>query len=176
MSALLPPIQIGTCAGFGFTLTAAGGVAAALEAVLVGAPHAAHRLERLVEQLVAPLEVDAERAVLAAQVAGRDREREAPTGQRVDGRRRLGHEERVAVGQHDDVRDQPDPLGHRGDEGQRGERVERVVTAGLEPLVRRRRVVGERDAVEPGGLGGAGEAREALPDTNSGLYGWAISG
>ena len=37
------------------------GVAAALEAVLVGGPHAAHRFERLVEQLVAPLEVDAER-------------------------------------------------------------------------------------------------------------------
>ena len=70
--------------------------------------------------------------------------------------------ERVAVRQHDDVGDQPDPLGDRGDVGQRRERVERVVAAGVEPLVRRRRVVGERDAVEPRGLGGAGEPGEAL--------------
>ena len=138
------------------------GVAAALEAVLVGGPHPAHRFQRLVEQLVAPLEVDAERAVLAAQVPGRDREREPASGQHVDRRRRLRHDERVAVRQHDDVRDEPDPLGDRRDVGHRRERVERVVPAGVQPLVRRHRVVGERDAVEPGRFGGAGEAGQPL--------------
>ena len=139
-----------------------GGVAGALEAVPIGAPHAAHRLERLVEELVAPLEVDAERAVLAAQVAGCHRQREPTAREHVDGGGRLRDEERVAVRQHDDVGDQPDALGHRGDVGERGERVERVVAARVEPLVGRRRVVGERDAVEARRLRGPGEAGQVL--------------
>ena len=138
---------------------------------VVGGPHPADDLERLVEQLVALLEVDAQGPVLGPLVPGGGGQDEAALGEHVDRGHRLRHQERVPVREHHDVRDQLQPGGQRGDEGQRGERVESIVTAGLEPLVRRRRVVGEADPVEADRLGGAGEPAERILRHEGGIVG-----
>ena len=103
---------------------------------LVLAPDAADHLDRFIEERVALLEVDAQRLVLAADVAGGDGEREPSVGQRVECRRRLGHQERIAVRQHEDVGDQAQPVRDGGTEREGGERVEGVVAAGVQPFVR----------------------------------------
>jgi hypothetical protein len=53
------------------------------------------------------------------------------------------------------VREQPQPLGRRRDEPQGDERVEALVAAGSQPPRARHRMLGERQRVEPGALGGA---------------------
>ena len=58
--------------------------------------------------------------------------------------------------------DEPQPLGHGRHQAEGHERVERVVAAGLQPAVRRRRVVGEPHPVEPQLLGPGGEADDRL--------------
>ena len=68
------------------------------------------------------VEFDSECGEFALQVPDADREREAAVGQQVQRRAGLRHHERVAVRQHDDVRDQPQGRGvgggvPHGDEG-----------------------------------------------------------
>ena len=53
-------------------------IAGAFERELIGSPRGLHRGNVLIDQLVAPLEVDAERVVLALHVARADAKRHAP--------------------------------------------------------------------------------------------------
>ena len=135
---------------------AAGVEVAALEGHVVAGPDRLQHVERLVEQLVALGVVDAERRELSLQVAGADGQREAAAGQHVERGGCLGDHERVAIRQHDDVRDQPQRGGVGGREAEGDERVEGVVAATVEPALRGRGVVGEPEAVEPRRLRGRG--------------------
>ena len=114
-------------------------------------------VERLVEQGVALVEVHTQREELRLLVAGAETEDEAPTRQPVERRRRLGHEERVAVRRDGEVREQPETLGHRGRIRERDERVEGLMTARVQPSGAGDGMLGEGEAVPAGLLGGAGD-------------------
>jgi len=86
-------------------------------------------LQGLVEELVALVEVDSERVELGLEVPDPHAEHEAPVREPVEGGRRLRDEQRVAVGEHGQVGEQPDPLRDRGRVAERDERVERLVAA-----------------------------------------------
>ena len=124
---------------FGVGRLSLGGERRPLVSEVVLGPDAQDHLDGLVEERVALIEVDAESVVLRPQIAGGDGEREPPAGERVECGPGLGHQERVAVGEHQDVRDQPQTIGHRGAEGQRGEWVESVVSACGQPALTRSR-------------------------------------
>ena len=121
---------------------------------LVVGPDAAHHVDRLVGELVALVEVDAQRRELGLEVAGRDAEDHAPAGEHVEAQHRLRGEERVAVREHEDVRLHAQPCRGRGRERQRDERIERVVAAAREPLDVGRGMVGDEARVEAGVLRG----------------------
>ena len=176
-SRLLPPIQIGGAdPGLRIGGQPLGVDADALEGEVVLGPHPAEDLDGLVEQRVALLELDAQAPVLATQIAGGHGQGEAVLRQHGHGGHHLGDDEGMTVGEHDDVGDQADPLGHRGAEGQRHEGIQRVVAPGLEPPVGRRRMIGESDPVEPRGFRGPGEFGDGLLVMSSGLAGWVIRG
>ena len=140
---------------------AAGREVAALVAHLVAGEDRVDHVERLVEERVALVEVDAERRVLRAQVARRGPEDETPLGEHIDRRDRLRQHEGVAIGQHDDVRHQLDALGDGGAEGERREGIESVVPAAVEPLLGGRGMIGEAEGVEARALRRLGEADHA---------------
>ena len=96
------------------------------------------------------------------EVAHADREREPAPGQQVERRPCLRDDERVAVRQYDDVRNQAKRRRPRRREAHRHERVERVVAAGLEPALRRRRMIGEPEAVETRRFGRCGDPGHAV--------------
>ena len=176
VNALLPPIQIGTCAGFGLAETPDAVKPVPFVREVVARPDPAQHLQRFVEEFVPPVEVDAERAVLAAEIAGRHRQHEPTVGERIEGRRGLRHEERVPVGEHDDVGDQPQSFGDGGDQRERDEWVERVMAAGREPLCD-----GAGWSVNPrpsNPAASAACAKRVMPArlTNSGRNGCASSG
>ncbi len=125
----------------------------ALIGEVVGGPDTPDHLERFLEQCGTFVEVHAQCGELPLEVAHTDTEREPAVGQQIQCRARLGHHERIAVRQHDDVRDQPKRRGPRRGVAHRDERVHRVVSAGLQPSLRRRRMIGEPEAVEPGRFG-----------------------
>ena len=77
---------------------------------------AAHRGDRLVGEVVALLEVDAERGELTREVARAHADDDPAARQRVERRDRLRGEERVAVREDQQVRLQPDPRRRRGRE------------------------------------------------------------
>ena len=76
-------------------------------------PRGAHGRDRLVGEVVALVEVDAERGELAGQVARTHADDHPPARQRVERRDRLRRQERVAVGEDQQVRLQPDPASSR---------------------------------------------------------------
>ena len=134
----------------------------ALEGDVVGGPDGPDHVERLIEQCGALLEVHAERGELALEIADADGKGEPATGQQVQRCARLGHYERVSVRQHHDVRYQPQRGGAGRGVSHRDERVQRVVSAGFEPALSGRRVVGEPEAVDTGSLGGCGHLGDAV--------------
>jgi len=129
----------------------------ALECVVVGGPDSPHHLERLLEECGPLVEINSESEEFAFEVAHADRQREATVREQVQRRPCLGYHERVAAGKHDDVRDQPQRRGVGRGIAHRDEGIERVVPARVEPALRRRRVIGEPESAEPGGLGGGGD-------------------
>ena len=70
-----------------------------------------HGSNRLVGQLVALGEVNAEGGELRLEIAGADPEDHPPAGERVERRHRLGRGKRVAVGGDVEVGLQPEPRG-----------------------------------------------------------------
>jgi hypothetical protein len=86
---------------------------------------------------------------------------------------RLGDQERVSVGEHQDVGDQAQSFGDRGAEGEGGERIERIVPSRLRPLFAGSGAVGEPDAGESGRFA---NRESAAFVRNSGLYGCATNG
>jgi hypothetical protein len=124
---------------------------------VVAGPRSLQHLDGLLEEVVALVEVDAEGGELGAEVAGADHERGAAAGQDVDGRHRLGGEERVAVRHDGQRRHEPEATGDGGHEPEAHERIDGLVAAVVQPLARRRRVVGEGDAVDAGLFSGPGE-------------------
>ena len=148
---------------------APGGEVPSLERVVVGGPDAADHLERLLEQRRPFVEFDAERGEFPFQVADADGECEPATGKQVERRTGLRDDERVAVGQHDDVGDQAQRRGPRRGETHRHERIDRIVAAGLQPPLGRRRMVGEPEPVKPGRLRRRRHGRDPRPVTSSGL-------
>ena len=163
---LLPPTQIGGCGcaiGRGSIVLPRAEVAT-VEHDTVGRPRRDHRVDRLVGELVAFVEVDAERAELRAQVAGRDAEDHPTARQAVEAQHRLRGEERVAVRDDEHVRLQPQRRGRRARDREHDERVERVVTAGLEPPIVGERMIGHVTRGEAGGLG----RRRELGDRGAG--------
>ena len=155
---LLPPTQIGGCGCCGVSGRIVVPRVRKLRPSTSISPSvqiAAHHVDRLVGELVALVEVDAQRGELGLEVAGRDPEDHAPARQHVEAQHRLRGQERVAVRQHEDVRLHAQPGGRRGRERQRDERVERVVPAACEPLDVGRGMVGDEARVEAGVLGRA---------------------
>ena len=119
-----------------------------------------HGVDGLVEQPAAVGERHLEGVELALHVPGADAEDRPPAGQRVERRPGLGHHERVAVRQHVDVAEQPDPLGDRGQVRQRGDGVPPRGAHRLRLGGRHRDVVAHGDVVEPGGLAGLGDLHQ----------------
>ena len=148
-----PPTQIGgcgDCTGRGSIVCPRTSKCRPVSCTPLSVHARAHRDERLVEQLVALVEVDAEGAELGLQVAGAHAERQPPAGQHVEAHRRLRGEERVAVRDDAEVGEQPHGGGRAAAANdERDERVERVVAAGGEPLVFGVRVLGDEHAVNP---------------------------
>src|SRR6201999_3096581 len=126
----------------------------ALEGDVVGCPNGPDHVECLVEQRGALLEVHPERGELSLEVADADRKGESAAREQVQCRARLGHYERVSVRQYHDVRNEPQRGGPGRGVSHRDERVQRIVSARFEPALTGRRVVGEPEAVDTGGLGG----------------------
>ena len=89
---------------------AAGAEVAADGLDLAVGPDASHHVDRLVGELVALVEVDAERGELRLQVAGRDAEDHPSAREHVEAQHRLRGEQRIAVGEHEDVRLHADPV------------------------------------------------------------------
>jgi hypothetical protein len=129
----------------------------ALVAERIARPVERHHLERLIEQLVALLEVGSQRTEFALQVAGAGAEDEPPVRHPIERCRGLGQQERIPVRHDGQVGEQayPGRDGRGGSEGD--ERVERLMAARLEPAGAGGRVLGERDALPTGRLGGNGE-------------------
>ena len=143
------------------------GVPARFEAVTGEAhrltrPRRGDRGDRLVEAVVAVLEVDAEGAELPLEVARADTEVEPPTGEHVEARRRPRREERIAVREHAEVGEHAEARRGRGGEGEPDERVEGLVAAAREPVVVGKGMLGGVHAVEAGRLGRAGDGGDAL--------------
>ena len=130
---------------------------------VVGGPDVADHLQGFLEQRGPVVEIDSEGGELPLEVADADCEGESTAGHQVQRRAGLGHDERVAVRQHDDVGDQAQRGGVRGRETHRDEGVERVVPAGLEPPLTGSGVIGEAEPVEPGCLGGRGDPGDSRP-------------
>ena len=125
----------------------------------VGRPGRDHRVDRLVGELVAFVEVDAERAELRAEVARRDTEDHPTAGEPVETQHRLGGEKRIAIRDDEDVRLQAQGGRGRTRDGEHDHRVERVVTARLQPTIVGKRVVGDVAGRESRGLGRGRELR-----------------
>ncbi len=117
--------------------------------------------QRLLEQSGPFVEFDTQCGEFALQISDADREGESAVGQQVQRRAGLGHHERIAVRQHDDVRDQPQRRGAGGGIAHRDEGVDGVVATRLQPSLRRRRMVGEPEAVEARRLGRGRDRRDA---------------
>ena len=101
---------------------------------------ASHGGQRLVHPVVAVGEGDAQRVELGFEVAGAQPDHHPAAAQHVEGGDPLGGQERVAVGQHEQVGVEQDRGGGRGGERQGHQRVEGVVAAVGQPVV-----AGERD-------------------------------
>ncbi len=125
-------------------------------------PRRRDRGDRLVEAVVAVLEVDAESAELPLEVAGADTEVEPPTGEHVEARRRPRREERVAVGKHAEVGEHAQARRGRGGEGEPDERIEGLVAAAGEPVVIGKGMLGGVHTVETGRLGRASDRGDTL--------------
>ena len=94
------------------------------------APQDPHGIEVLVRAPAPSGEGDAERRELLARPADPHPERQPPAGQGIEARCLLGQKDRVVLGQQEDPRREPDPLGRRGDEAERHERIEPVGVGG----------------------------------------------
>ena len=129
---------------------------------VVVAPDALNDLDRLVEERVALCEIDAERLVLTAQVAGGDGQDEPSPREGVQGGGGLGDHEGIAIGQDQDVRNEAQPIGDRGAKGECGKRVEGIVAARPQPSFSRDRMIGEPDPRKAGRLCRHAESRESV--------------
>ena len=165
-SALLPPIQIGgTGAGLGFTLWPRALNPAPSYEQNSSVVHTPFRTSRAsLEQPVAFVEVDAEGAVLAAQISRGYGQRE-PTarGKASIVATVLATRNGLRYGSTTSLRDEADPVSDRAAKRRarrtgrvrRGRRIRATALA-------RSRVVGEPHAVEPGGLGHASESHHGV--------------
>ena len=117
--------------GRGRAQQVAGAEVGAVVGERLAGPVQPHRLDGLVEQGVALVEVDAEGVELALQVAGAHPEHEAAPGDDVEGGGGLGGQERVPVGEHGQVGEQGDALGDGRGRAEGHERVEGLVATAL---------------------------------------------
>ncbi len=97
---------------------------------------------------VAFVEVDSERRELGLEIARRDPEDHAASGEPIEAQHRLGAQQRVPVREHHDVRLQLDARRRGRGERERDGRFERVVPARGEPLRVGRGVVGDEARIE----------------------------
>ena len=135
---------------------------AAVVGEVVGRPDPLQYLDRLVEEGVALLEVDAERGELRSEIAGAEREDRPPAGEYVDRGHGPRHQQRVPVRNDREVRHQIDAVRDCGAEAERHERVEGLVTSAVEPLLEGAGMIGERDGVDSGRLRGTGELGDVV--------------
>jgi hypothetical protein len=152
----LPPIRSGGCGSLDRTRQNAIAeclITGALKREFVRGPGGLHRLQVLIHDLVAALEVDAQGLELSLEVAGAHAQSHAPTGDVVECGHRASRDERIAVRQHENPGLHPQCAGGRRNEGQYDERVLRVMTACIEPASRGDRVIGIAAGVEAGALG-----------------------
>jgi hypothetical protein len=140
----------------------AGAEVLALEVHVIGGPDRPDHVERFVEQVGALLEVHAEGGELALEIADADGKGESATGQQIQRRTRLGYYERISIRQHHDIGYQPQRAGAGRGVAHRHERVQRVVSAGLQPPLAGRGMVGEPEPVNAGRLGSNGDRRDAV--------------
>ena len=130
--------------------------------------HRPHRVERLVQQGVAPGGVDAERGELAVDGSAADPEDGPTAGQGVERRPLLGRRQRVAQRQGVAPPDEPDPMRDGRQVGQGGHAVPPHRGQLVGPLLGHGDVVAHRDVGEAGVLGDAGDGRD-LVDAGAGL-------
>ena len=129
-----------------------------------GAQHA----DRLLQRRTATVEVGVERLELTPNVACTDAHDRPASGQRIEGGEALGGNERVTVGEHVHVAEQPQ-VGAAG--AQPCERGHRVVPGGADvDIGRHRHVVTHRHVPEAGLVGSGGDAGQ-IARTGLGLPG-----
>ena len=104
--------------------------------------------------------VDAEREELRLLVSDAEPEDEPASGELVDRRRRLRQKEGIPVRASARWVRSREPRRGRGGETEGDERVETLVPAGLQPSCPGHGVLGEREQVEAGPLGGGGHLVE----------------
>ena len=145
----------------------------------LASPDQAHDLERLVEQLVALVEVDPDRVELLTEIAGAHAEDDPAAAEAIEGGDGLREDPRVAIRQRGEVRQQPQPARRGSGESEPDEGVECVMAARFEPGVVRERVLGQRHRVEPRRRGslrhrGEGVEREQLGVLGMGHHGQSV--
>jgi hypothetical protein len=107
------------------------------------------RVDRFVDPVVPIVERGAERRELAFEVTGTDPDDEPALAQDVERRQALSGQERVPVGQDEEVGMQSNSRRRRCGKAEGDERVECVVAAHGQPCVTGERVVGRIDGIEP---------------------------
>jgi hypothetical protein len=94
-----------------------------------------HRADVFVHQIVAAVEIDAQRLELGLEIAGADPEDHPAARKDVERGDRAGGDERVAIGQYHDVGLELEPGGHGSDHREHDERILRIMPAAVEPPV-----------------------------------------
>ena len=117
---------------------------------------------RLLEAGTARVGVDAERVELRLEVAGAHPDGHPTIAEVIERGDLVGGHERVAIRRQQHVRQQPHARRDRCAEAECGEEVGDTFAAGLDPPVRRRRVVGERDGIESEPFGSGREPRRLV--------------
>jgi hypothetical protein len=119
-------------------------------------------VERVVGQLAALVERDAEEDELRLEMSGPDAEDGAAGGELVEGGEGLRRLERVPVGRHVHVGEQACASRDAGEPAERGHRVVPDRAHGLGAVARDGDVVAHGDVVEPRGVAGLGDAGELV--------------
>ncbi len=130
--------------------------------ILLRPERGAQRVDRLVQQGPAPLEVHAQRLELLAHMSGPHPEDQPAAGEVVEGGVLLGGEQRVPQPDDGHMAEQPDPPGHGGEVGEGGDGVvpDRAHRRG-EPA-RDGHVVAAGEVAEPGTLRGPRHRHQVL--------------
>ena len=141
---------------------AEGLVTRALKREFVRGPGGLHRLQVLIHDLVAALEVDPQGFEFALEVAGAEPQGDAPAGHVIERRHRACRDEGIAVGQHQNSRLYPQRACERGNQGQYDEGILRMVAACIQPAPGRHRMIRIAGSVEADPLGGPCNFRNSI--------------